>query len=115
VRYTDPEGFFYADGILLEEEKAVETIYHPSSPDKKSRVAHCFPEGLLFKVMEEGRVLTQMSVKESAAYAKERLSKLSPERKRFENPHTYKVGISPKLMALRDDLLGEFQKPEGRS
>lgn len=111
VRYTDPDGFFYADGILLEKEKAAETIFHPSASDKKSRVAHCFPENLLFKVMEEGRILTRQTVKESAAYAKERLSKLSPERKRFENPHTYKVGISSKLMGLRDDLLKEFQKP----
>ena len=32
VRYTDPEGFFYADGILLEEEKTTEYI------DRKSVV-----------------------------------------------------------------------------
>ncbi|HVZ79946.1 MAG TPA: nicotinate phosphoribosyltransferase [bacterium] len=115
VRYTDPEGFFYADGILLEEERAVETIFHPVSPDKKSRIAHCFPESLLFKVMEEGRALARPTVKESAAYAKERLSKLSPERKRFENPHTYKVGLSAKLMGLRDNLLREFQGPEGKT
>jgi len=41
---------------------------------------------------------------ESAAYAKKRLERLNPEHKRFDNPHIYKVGISKKLMDLRDDL-----------
>jgi nicotinate phosphoribosyltransferase len=111
VRYTDPDGFFYADGILLEDEKSVETILHPTSPDQKSRVAQYFPEGILFKVMEGGKSLIHQTVKETAAYAQQRLAKLSPERKRFENPHTYKVGISQKLMELRDKLLRQYQKP----
>jgi len=110
VRYTDPDGFFYADGILLEGEKSVETVHHPHYPEQKSRVAHCFPENLLFKVMEGGKAESLPSVTEAAAYAKQRLSKLSPERKRFENPHTYKVGISKKLMDLRDDLVRKHQK-----
>ncbi len=111
VRYTDPDGFFYADGILLEEERSTETIYHPTSPDQRSRVAQYFPESLLFKVMENGMSLVHLTVKEAAAYAQERLAKLSPERKRFENPHTYKVGISPKLMELRDKLFRQYQRP----
>lgn len=105
VRYTDPEGLFYADGILLEEEKSAETIYHPHFPEQKSRVAQCFPEGILFKVMEEGKALPQPSVQAAAAYAKERLMNLSPEHKRFENPHLYKVGTSQKLMELRSQLI----------
>lgn len=104
VRYTDPDGFFYADGVLLEDEKSVETIFHPTYPEQKSRVTHCFPEGILFKVMEGGKLLTPLTVKDAAAYAQKRMAKLSPERKRFDNPHTYKVGISPKLMELRDKL-----------
>ncbi len=110
VRYTDPDGFFYADGILLDEEKSVETIYHPTSPDQKSRVARYFPENLLFKVMEGGKSLVRFTVKEAAAYAQDRLAKLSPERKRFENPHTYKVGISQKLMDLRSRIIQEHSK-----
>jgi len=111
VRYTDPDGFFYADGILLEGEKIVEFIYHPLFPEQKSRVAHCFPESILFKVMEGGRSLVNQSVKEAAAYAKERLAKLSPERKRFENPHTYKVGTSQKLLDLRTNLIHQHDSP----
>ncbi len=110
IRYTDPEGLFYADGILLEDEKSVETIYHPIFPEQKSRVAHCFPENILFKVMENGKILSKLSVQEAASYAKERLAKLSPERKRFENPHTYKVGTSQKLLELKNQLVNQYQK-----
>ncbi len=111
IRYTDPEGFFYGDGILLEDEKTTEYIHHPLFPEQKSRVAHCLPESILFKVMEDRKSLTRFTVKDAAAYAQERLAKLSPERKRFENPHTYKVGTSQKLMDLRDQLIHQYEKP----
>ena len=111
IRYTDPEGFFYGDGILLDDEKTTEYIYHPLFPEQKSRVAHCFPESLVFKVMEYGKTLTRFTVKEAAAYAAERLTKLSPERKRFENPHTYKVGTSHKLMEMRAQLIRQYEQP----
>jgi nicotinate phosphoribosyltransferase len=111
VRYTDPEGFFYADGVLLEDEKSIEYIHHPHFPEQKSRVAHCFPESLLFKVMEGGKSLVTLSVSEAAAYAKQRLTKLSPERKRFENPHIYKVGMSQNLMEMRNRLIQRYQEP----
>jgi nicotinate phosphoribosyltransferase len=111
IRYTDPDGFFYADGILLDGERAAEFIFHPLFPEQKSRVAHCFPEGILFKVMEDGKKIIHQTVKEAAAYAKERLAKLSPERKRFENPHTYKVGTSQKLMELRTQLIHRHDQP----
>ncbi|MGH7739534.1 MAG: nicotinate phosphoribosyltransferase [bacterium] len=110
VRYTDPDGFFYADGVLLEDEKSVSTIHHPHFPEQKSRVAHCFPESLLFKVMEDGKALTLFRVPEAAQYARERLSKLSPERRRFENPHIYKVGMSQRLMEMRHRLIQPYEE-----
>ncbi len=110
IRYSDGDGFFYADGIALDDEKSLEYIHHPLYPEQKSRVAQYFPESLLFKVMETGKALVQFPAPEAAAYAKERLSKLSPERKRFENPHTYKVGISQKLMDLRSQIIQKYSK-----
>jgi nicotinate phosphoribosyltransferase len=62
--------------------------------------------------MEEGKRLVSLSVQEAAAYAKERLTKLSPERKRFENPHIYKVGMSQKLMETRNQLIQKYQEPK---
>ncbi len=110
LRYTDPEGLFYADGILLQDEKQAETIHHPFFPEKKSRVAHCFPESLLYKMMEGGQTLSRMGVAEAAGYARERLAKLSPEHLRFENPHVYKVGVSPALLDLRTRLVDKSQR-----
>jgi nicotinate phosphoribosyltransferase len=110
VRFTDPDGLFYADGIVLNDEKQVDTIHHPFFPEQKSRVSHCFPEGLIYKVMEGGKALVKGSVGESAAYAKQRLAKLSPEHRRFENPHVYKVGASRALLDLRQKLVEDSQK-----
>lgn len=105
LRYFDSEGYFYGDGILLDEETKTNTIYHPFYPAKHSTVTTFKSESLLHPVLEDGKKLQDCpSPIESAAYAKKRLKKLNPEHKRFDNPHIYKVGISEKLMNLRDDI-----------
>jgi len=105
IRYSGDDGTFYGDGIVLEHEENVETIYHPHYPAKHSTVTSFNAEYLLSKVMQDGELMIDIPTpKESASYAKERLTKLIPEHKRFDNPHIYKVGISKKLMDLRDDL-----------
>ncbi len=105
LRYLNGDGMFYGDGIALEEENYVETIYHPYYPAKHTVVAHLHAEPLLSVVMADGNLVAPLpTAKESAAYAKERFRKLNPEHKRFENPHIYKVGISESLMNLRDKL-----------
>lgn len=68
-------------------------------------------EPLLVKVMENGKRLEKpRSLKEIAGYSNQRLKKLSPEYKRFNNPHIYKVGISDALMNERDILIETFKK-----
>lgn len=105
MRYYDANGNFYGDGILLDEEESANTIYHPHYPAKHSTVTSLDSEPLLHVIMEDGNQLIDLpSPTESATYVQERLSKLNPEHKRFENPHIYKVGISKKLMNLRDKL-----------
>lgn len=105
LRYYDNKGRFYGDGILLEEEQEADTIYHPHYPAKHSTVASFESESLLHPVLKNGdQLISPASPYESAKYAQQRLEKLSPEHKRFDNPHIYKVGISKKLMDLRDKL-----------
>jgi len=106
VRYADADGAFVADGILLTNEKAVSTIYHPTQTAQKSRVSHLLPENLLYKMMEKGRTLARWTAADAAATARKRLGSLPPEHKRFENPHVYKVGLSRALTDLRRDLMG---------
>lgn len=113
IRYLDQEGSFYADGILLEEEKNVEIIHHPWLSVHFTKVRSYFSERLLYKIMENGRSLVKNTTHEAAAFAKERLAKLAPEHKRFENPHIYKVGLSGLLRDLRDQLLKNFRRTIG--
>lgn len=113
-RYINGEEMFYADGITLTDEELIETIRHPIFPVKKSIVKHYRSEPLFTKVMEGGMILSRSTVEESANYAVQRLSRLSTEHKRFENPHIYKIGISETLLKLRekmtDDFSGNFHK-----
>lgn len=112
LRYRNGDGMFYADGVTLETELSVDEIHHPFFPDQRSSLRQCTPEPLLNKVMENGKITARTRLpQEAASYARERLENLSAEHKRFEFPHTYKVGISTKLMDLRSKIFEELQHP----
>lgn len=105
VRYSDQKGTFYGDGILLDDEPDVKTIYHPHYPAKHADIEDFQVENLLHEVFSQGSPTIDIPIAaESAKYAQSRLKKLNPEHKRFENPHIYKIGLSQKLMSLRDEL-----------
>jgi nicotinate phosphoribosyltransferase len=115
LRYTDGNGTFYADAIILEDETAVDHIYHPFFPEQKSSVARRHGEPLLHLVMENGKLVNGLpTLKETVAYARERLSHLSPEHLRFEFPHVYKVGITARLLALRSQMMEQIQQSIAR-
>jgi nicotinate phosphoribosyltransferase len=108
-RYSNGEGGFLADAIVLEKEKEIEYIYHPYEKEKHFRVAKYRKEELFHKVMENGEIIMPfLSVAEIAQFVRERLALLPPEHKRFEYPHIYKVGISKKLLRLRDSIVKQF-------
>jgi nicotinate phosphoribosyltransferase len=109
VRFLNEQGHFLGDGILLNDESSVKEIYHPHYPGKKATISSLATETLLHCVMQDGkRTISIPSAQESAQYAEERFSQLNPEHKRFENPHIYKVGLSKKLLQLRDELQKSF-------
>ena len=111
VRYRERDGLFYADGIMLENEAPIDHIFHPFFPEQRSVVRNYDIEPLQRTVMTNGRISAKLpTVAESARYAQERLDHLSPEHKRFENPHVFKVGISTNLMNLRSQLYEELQR-----
>jgi nicotinate phosphoribosyltransferase len=71
------------------------------------------PEPLLAKVVDAGaRLRPSEETAVIAAFARGRLAALPAEHKRFENPHTYKVGLSDRLAGLRDDLVRRFRKED---
>ncbi|HUI44436.1 MAG TPA: nicotinate phosphoribosyltransferase [Nitrospirota bacterium] len=110
-RYTDENGQFYADCIALDEEDEIDIIYHPHQPAKSSVVSAYKKERLLRKVMDKGTIIIERKKPEEiAASVQARLRHLPDEHKRFENPHTYKVGISKRVMHLRSMLVDEIKR-----
>jgi nicotinate phosphoribosyltransferase len=112
-RVIDYNGSFYgADAVVLaEEEQQTERMLHPFDMEKSLEIKNFRQEPLLEKVIENRKIISSIqSPKAIAAYASERLSMLPSEYKRFENPHRYKVGISKKLLELRDELKAHYKK-----
>ena len=110
-RYIGSDGKFYADAVLLEEETGIEQMIHPYQPLKRLSVLGLNKEELHNQVMDHGKItIGKQSPNEIAEFMRSRFALLPDEHKRFEYPHIYKVGISRKLMELRDELVEEKTK-----
>ncbi len=105
-RYFNGENKFYADCIALVNEKEIQWMQHPFDIYKKCNLENLKREELMSIALKEGKpVKPEKSIKEIADYVEYRFSQLPEEHKRFEFPHIYKVGLSPELLKLRDNLL----------
>ena len=95
-----------ADVVALRDESQPGTMHHPFEPDKSMEIKNGKLEPLLHAVMENGkRLQSPQSLVDIRSYSNSRLEELPVEYKRFENPHVYKVGLSPDLKQLRDQLI----------
>ncbi len=111
LRFSNGEGGFLADAVILEEEKKIDCIYHPFEKEKHFKVSGLQVEDLFIKVMEKGELTEPVEkVENIAKRVQERLQLLPPEHQRFEYPHIYKVGISKKLLKLRDSIMKKFRR-----
>jgi len=112
-RYFNGDGSFYADAICLDSEKRVDMIYHPHEQETSCSLKDKQFEPLLKPVMRKGKqVRAKIPVRKIAEYHSEQFDKLQEEYKRFENPHIYKVGLSDKLLKLRNKLIRATEKKE---
>jgi nicotinate phosphoribosyltransferase len=112
-RFFDEEGNIYRDGILLDHETpgACEWLYHPVQTDKKTLVCQLKREQLLQPVYENGELLHPLpSPAECHQYLTHRAALLPEEHKRFIMPHLFKVGISGKLLDLRNELILSYKQ-----
>lgn len=110
-RFLNDDGTYYCDAIGLTGSDEIKMIHHPTFPAKETILESRPSYPLLQKVIENGNVqYSQDDIYEIAGYCKESLSKLSAEHKRFDNPHIYKVGVTPELLQLRDKLLDQHKK-----
>ena len=105
-RVLDRDGAFLgADVICLDLESIPEMMHHPHEPENSFQIKGYATVPLLTKVMEKGEILAnETNVSAIRDYSQSRLALLPQEYKRFQNPHTYKVGISTRLKDLRDTI-----------
>lgn len=107
-RYVNEEGHYIADAITLQHLEAPKTMAHPFETHKRMPISAASVKPLLHDVMVHGkRITTKKTPSELAEIAKINLSNLPLEHKRFANPHVYKVGLSPELEQLRNQLKKE--------
>jgi nicotinate phosphoribosyltransferase len=116
TRFLDSGGRFFADAIHLAGEEPPGRMQHPHESSKQLELAGCGEsEPLLREVMTGGELVAPLpSVPDAAAHAKGRLEKLPPEHQRLENPHTFKVGLSPALTELRDALCRQINQKQNQ-
>ncbi|HQF41866.1 MAG TPA: nicotinate phosphoribosyltransferase [Ignavibacteriaceae bacterium] len=109
IRYTDDEGYLQADAITLKDEDKIERMFHPFDKEKSKSLIRWNENNITQVVVADGKSkIKTESVGIIRERVKENLSKLPAEYKRFEFPHIYKVGISEKLMQLREELKTNF-------
>jgi len=90
---------------VLDVENPPEKYFHPHYPEKFKLVRGLPHEELLQPQIVNGeRSSKKLSVTEIAEFSEKRFHQLPEEMKRFDFPHVYKVGISSKLMGLRNKL-----------
>jgi len=108
LRYFDRDGLFYADAIVLANETDPERMINPFEKHKSLFLKDFQCEELHHTAMENGEIIAlHESPSQINKRLKTRLNLLPTEHQRFDYPHIYKVGISEKLMHLRDDLLAK--------
>ncbi len=111
IRFLDKHSCFYADCIALEDEKLPKQMTHPYQKEKSLNLEGKAHEEVFVKHMLEGKITengekSPVELKEKAAM---RLKQLPEEHKRFDFPHIYKVGVSDKLLSLRDNMVQKLQ------
>jgi nicotinate phosphoribosyltransferase len=103
-------GMAEADYICMRDEVVDDTkpleICDPSERWKRKTMENFRAVELQVPVFLGGELVYELptlkDIKTNCGY---QISTLWPEVKRFDNPHTYYVDLSPKLMALKDEML----------
>jgi len=112
LRAIDPAAGLLMDVIDLLESpgepfRAGATAYDPANPQRCKVVpADCEMVDCREVVMDGGRQLQEpLSLPAMADYCAQQLRRLPEGSLRLVNPHRYKVGVSRRLLALRDELM----------
>lgn len=113
--YSKETGMAIADVLTtfdetIDADKPYE-IFDPQHTWKRKTITNFEAKELQVPIFKNGECVYQSpSLKEIREYCKESLSTIWDEVKRFENPHTYYVDLSPKLWDIRYRLLSEHHE-----
>lgn len=109
-RLLDEEGgFIGTDAVTQINEPQPHKLTAPFDAHKSKKIKEVPSETLLQPVMKNGEIInSQTDIHKIQKYAAQRLAQLPDEFKRFENPHIYKVGISPETQKIRNTLRAKY-------
>lgn len=112
-RLIDNEGRFAGDVIHLEGESPPKRMFHPFDPERSMSLRDFRFEPLLHPSPSTDELAEDLpTALQAREFARKQLTRLPAEHHRLENPHLYKVGISPALKNLRDQIRAQhFQAP----
>lgn len=115
-RYLDSDGWFVGDAVCRADEPEPKMMAHPFIEYKQMSLTDYRQESLLSTVMTDGEIVGSLpTLEEIRTYSTSRLKQLDPSYRRFDNPHIYKVGITPRLKQLRDELLTQIETEREKS
>ena len=106
-------GMAEADYICMRDEFVDDSqpleICDPSERWKRKVMENFRAVELQVPIFEGGKLVYELpTLKEIKTNCGYQVSTLWPEVKRFDNPHSYYVDLSPKLMALKDEMLEAY-------
>ena len=120
VRMVDPRGQMRGDVLFLDEERVPSgqsfRAHHPVYPHVYKTYPDAFAmEELMVPVFKKGTLVYQSpSVHDMRQNSRRNLERLDPAYKRFRNPHTYHVSLSPRLFRVKERLLRRALEEEAR-
>ena len=92
---------------VIDESKPLE-IFDPNFTWKRKTVTNFVAQELLVPIFKNGElVYNSPDIQKIKDYCKAQIDTLWDEVKRFENPHTYYVDLSPKLWDIKYNLLNK--------
>ncbi len=115
--YSRENGKAEADYICLREETVDDsqplTICDPDARWKRKTMDNYRAVELQVPIFQGGELVYELpTLQEIKQYCKEQIATLWPEVMRFNNPHTYYVDLSDRLMALKDGMLEQAGRGE---
>jgi nicotinate phosphoribosyltransferase len=107
ARFTGKDGFFLGDMIFDPTlGGTASTMIDPGDFTRRKSFDGAIRSDLLQPVLREGQIVgTQPSLKDIQAYRQEQLSHVHPGILRFDNPHSYPVGLEPRLHDRRTKMI----------